>query len=218
MNTFASALLGASLLALGAAPALGQGCSIQNYCSTNATSLGVPAAMSSNGDCLFSNNNFTLIASPVPNDFGIFFYSAGRSAGGLGFPFGNGTRCVGNSSNPIARLPIVLATANTLTHTLDFGVFPFQAVQITPGTSWNFQAWFRDPAGGSPGFNLSDGLTVTFPGTLSLTSDDFNSCAGIDIGTWRKVDPLGDSAFDVIGAGTSDALLRIRRPTRRLRA
>ena len=35
--------------------------------------------------------------------------------------------------------------------------------QITPDSTWNFQLWYRDPMGpGGTGFNLSDGLSVTF--------------------------------------------------------
>jgi hypothetical protein len=34
--------------------------------------------------------------------------------------------------------------------------------QITAGSTWNFQFWFRDPVAGGASFNLSDGLGVTF--------------------------------------------------------
>ena len=34
--------------------------------------------------------------------------------------------------------------------------------QISAGSTWNFQFWYRDPAGGGAGFNLSDGLQLTF--------------------------------------------------------
>ena len=34
--------------------------------------------------------------------------------------------------------------------------------QITVGSSWAFQYWYRDPGFGSAGFNFSDGLWVTF--------------------------------------------------------
>jgi hypothetical protein len=33
---------------------------------------------------------------------------------------------------------------------------------FTPGSVWNFQAWFRDPVAGGANFDLSDGLEVTF--------------------------------------------------------
>ncbi|MBV21422.1 MAG: hypothetical protein CMJ61_04575, partial [Planctomycetaceae bacterium] len=34
---------------------------------------------------------------------------------------------------------------------------PFHA-----GETWNFQFWYRDPQGGGWGYNLSNGLEVTF--------------------------------------------------------
>jgi hypothetical protein len=34
--------------------------------------------------------------------------------------------------------------------------------QIVPGSTWHFQYWYRDPGGGGPGVDLSDGLRVTF--------------------------------------------------------
>lgn len=36
------------------------------------------------------------------------------------------------------------------------------APPIVPGSAHRFQAWYRDPAGGGAGFNLSDGLEVVF--------------------------------------------------------
>ncbi len=39
---------------------------------------------------------------------------------------------------------------------------PSAATQITSGSTWNFQAWFRDPIAGGSFFDMSDGLNVTF--------------------------------------------------------
>ena len=44
----------------------------------------------------------------------------------------------------------------------DADIFQLAATQITAGSTWNFSAWFRDPAAGGAFFNLSDGLEVTF--------------------------------------------------------
>ena len=33
---------------------------------------------------------------------------------------------------------------------------------FTPGSVWNFQAWFRDPTAGGSNFDLSDSLQVIF--------------------------------------------------------
>ena len=36
------------------------------------------------------------------------------------------------------------------------------AGEIRAGETWNFQFWYRDPAAGSPGFNLTAALSVKF--------------------------------------------------------
>ena len=49
-----------------------------------------------------------------------------------------------------------------MTFLLDNTNPPSAATQITAGSTWNFQAWFRDPAAGGAFFDLSDGLCLTF--------------------------------------------------------
>ena len=137
------------------------GCSITNFCSSTPNSTGAPAVMSTNGDCIVANNNLVLMAGPVPDQFGLFFYSAGQVAGGAGTPFGNGLQCVGGGP-PIQRLSIETATGNVLSHQVDFTNPPAASGQITPGSTWHFQAWFRDPAAGGAFFDLSDATTVVF--------------------------------------------------------
>jgi hypothetical protein len=39
---------------------------------------------------------------------------------------------------------------------------PPAAGALVPGSTWNFQAWFRDVAAGGSNFNLSNGLRITF--------------------------------------------------------
>jgi hypothetical protein len=39
---------------------------------------------------------------------------------------------------------------------------PVHSPQFQTGLTWNFQAWYRDPAGGASGYNLSDGLELMF--------------------------------------------------------
>jgi hypothetical protein len=47
---------------------------------------------------------------------------------------------------------------------IDFTQEPFNsgAFAVNPFSVWNFQFWYRDGAGGPFGFNLSDGLELTF--------------------------------------------------------
>ena len=137
-------------------------CGATNFCSSSANSTGSPAVIGFVGSCVTSDDDFTLIAGPLPDRYGIFFYSQGMTAGGSGLPFGNGTRCVGDSGATIFRLPPQLALGNSLERQLDFAAPPAAAGQIDAGSSWNFQAWFRDPAAGGAAFDLSDGLQVLF--------------------------------------------------------
>ena len=139
-----------------------QNCTTNNFCSSTPNSTGSPAIMSSNGDCVVPNNNFTLLAGPVPDQFGVFFYSDSQTAGGAGVPFGNGLKCVAAAGSQVYRLPVVQAVGGMLAYTVDFTNPPAAAGTITAGSTWYFQAWFRDPAGGGSFFNLSDGLGATF--------------------------------------------------------
>jgi len=132
-----------------------------NYCTSTPNSLGVPAVMSSEGgpSTYFASKPFTLVASPVPTGtMGLFFYGSGTTQ----VPLGNGFLCVSSGSMSIARLPPAVAQANALRHGLNFAAPPFAAAKILPGSTWNFQAWYRDPQAGGTGSNLSDGMTVHF--------------------------------------------------------
>ncbi|MEL6714045.1 MAG: hypothetical protein AAFP86_09740, partial [Planctomycetota bacterium] len=100
--------------------------------------------------------DFELVAlESVPFTFGIFFY--GPDATDL--PFGEGRLCVGGSI--VRLLPAVAATAfGDAVRPIDFQLPP--TVGLIAGSTWRFQYWYRDAAGGPSGFNTSDGLAVTF--------------------------------------------------------
>jgi len=126
-----------------------------NFCTLNPNSTGQPARIDALGSGSVALNTLRLQASPVPNQNGIFFYGPAVQLA----PFGNGFLCI---APPFGRLPIELATNNELVHELDNTQPPNAATQITPGSTWYFQAWFRDPAAGGAAFNLSDGLEALF--------------------------------------------------------
>jgi hypothetical protein len=114
------------------------------------------ATISSQGSNRISANDLELLTSGVPpGTSGMYFY--GQSPAFV--PFGNGYRCVGN---PLFRLPIQVAGMfGEVNYRLDYNALPAGG-SIAPGQTWNFQLWFRNPAGGGAGFNLSDGLRVQF--------------------------------------------------------
>jgi hypothetical protein len=62
----------------------------------------------------------------------------------------------------ILRLPVFKADeAGLAEYELDFGTSP--ASQLTTGSTWNFQHWYRNPGGPCGNqFNLSNAISVTF--------------------------------------------------------
>ena len=72
---------------------------------------------------------------------------------------GNGLRCVDGAA--LYRLPVQQPSGRVLTHAVEGTQAPASA-RLLPGSTWHFQAYFRDPAGGASGANLSDGISVEF--------------------------------------------------------
>ncbi len=130
--------------------------SAMNYCVSGPNSTGGAAVIYANGSLSVSANDLALFATPVvPSAPGIFFFGPNQAQ----VPFGNGTRCIGA---PITRLHVSFAgLLGGLEYSIDNQAAPVSG-SFVPGAVWNFQAWFRDSQGGGAGFDLSDGLQVTF--------------------------------------------------------
>lgn len=128
-----------------------------NYCVGAPNSTGVGAVIGWSGSLSVSANNFTLTCSQLPpNSSHLFFFGPQQTQS----TFGNGFRCVTGS---VVRLnpPVPATGAGTTTRTVDLTTAP-AAGNITPGATRYFQCWYRNPAAGGAGFNLSDGLGATF--------------------------------------------------------
>jgi carboxypeptidase T len=127
-----------------------------SYCTTSPNSAGSGALMSWAGSTGIGDNDFTLLTTDGPPDqFALFIFGVNENAN----PLGDGTLCIGA---PQQRLGVVLIDGvGQATRLVDFTVPP-AAGQFVSGSTWNFQLWYRDPSFGSFGFNLSDGLKVTF--------------------------------------------------------
>jgi hypothetical protein len=125
-----------------------------NYCQTSPNSVGSGATMSFAGQNFVAQNNFDLYAYGLPpNKLGVFFYGQNQA----NVPYGNGRRCVGN---PFFRLPSQVSNDfGDLFYHLDLTTLP-SGGQILPGQTWNFAAYYRDPAAGGANFNATDGLSV----------------------------------------------------------
>lgn len=135
-----------------------------SFCTSTTNSSGASALISASGSTSIAKNDFCLAVGTLPADApGIFFYGTTQ----LQVPFGNGFRCVGGT---VFQLwPATSAdAAGRMTKSVDLTQPPGGFVgggQVQAGASWNFQAWFREPgpvAGTNAGFDLSDGLEVTF--------------------------------------------------------
>jgi len=130
-------------------------CQPASYCMATANSTGFSAAMQTSDDCHTLSTGFTLTASPVPDEPGLFYFGTTQ----IQQPFGDGFRCVGGST--VRIWPPTFAAGGVLERSVDFGDAATGGL-IAPGSTWSFQAWYRDPAGAGSGFNLSDAISVTF--------------------------------------------------------
>lgn len=126
------------------------GVSGANYCQATPNSTGMAASLTACGSLSLAANDLTLSAYPVPNQFALFFHASAANQ----LPFGDGFLCATGS---VTRLnPPAQAVGHLVTRTLDL---PSDGV-LFAGT-YHFQCWYRDPAAGGSGFNLTDGVALT---------------------------------------------------------
>ncbi len=133
-------------------------CHTANYCPISPNSAGTGAVIASTGSTSIGAADFSVtVSGAIPNKYGIFFYGGDQDQA----PFGEGVRCV---KQPFYRLnPLILLDASGGgSKAIDFQNPPQPQAKINPGSTWNFQFWFRDPALGGSGFNTSNGLSVSF--------------------------------------------------------
>jgi hypothetical protein len=127
------------------------------FCVTSPNSAGDGARMSVSGSPSVASNDLVLRASGLPaNTPGVFHYGTP----GMASAFGDGVTCLGGS---LFRLDFVHADAGGFSvQAVDNTAPPVMAGALLPGTTWGFQLYYRDPAAGGTGFNLSDGVMVAF--------------------------------------------------------
>jgi hypothetical protein len=133
-----------------------------NFCSSSVNSTGMEALISATGSTSIAANDLVLHAETLPSgEPGIFYY--GRTE--IQATFGDGFRCIGlTTPGSIVRLfPFAVADpGGHMSFAVDNTMPPSMLGQIDAGETWKFQAWFRDPGAMGSGFNLSDGLSLTF--------------------------------------------------------
>ena len=130
------------------------------YCSSTPNSTGVAATMDVIGSADVASNDVEVLVRDVPpGQWGIVFMGA---TAGPGIPISGsqGSLCM-SQSTPIVRLATVLSNnANQMRRFLDLNS-NLMVGHVLPGSTWNFQAWFRDSNPG-PTTNTSDGMSVLF--------------------------------------------------------
>ena len=94
-----------------------------------------------------------------PNNLGLFLYAPQQAS----VPFGNGVLCLGGGLQRILP-PAFSDGAGNAVRLLDLQseALSTGAGAIAPGSTWNFQCWYRDPAAPPAQFNLSSAVQVAF--------------------------------------------------------
>lgn len=129
------------------------------YCAATPNSTGLPASIGWNGSTSIADNDYSLACYDLPPaTLGMFFLGQGQTQ----TAFGNGFRCV---SGTLYRLsPQPTNVFGDVERRIDFTQAPWNAGPgaLRAGSTWNAQFWYRNPAAGGAGFNLSDALSTTF--------------------------------------------------------
>ncbi len=131
------------------------------YCTANANSTGQPARIDHSGGQRVSENDFLLLTTSMPGGaFGYYFFGDGQTQSPLGGSMG--LLCVNGTA--VFRLPPIQSDPffGSAFYQLDFTDPATNAVNITAGSTWNFQMWFRDAIGGQATSNTTDALEVQF--------------------------------------------------------
>ncbi|MFT7671164.1 MAG: hypothetical protein ACI8X5_003881 [Planctomycetota bacterium] len=130
--------------------------SISNYCLASANSVGAGMTLTATGSSSFIANDLSFLGVGGPSgNFGVLFMGLNQSAS----LFGDGVLCV--AGGIIRYAPIQIGALTTVDLVVDNTAIP-AVTSILPGTTWNFQFWYRDPAAGGSGFNTTDAAQVNF--------------------------------------------------------
>ncbi len=132
-----------------------------NYCTATANSTGLPGELVASGTGSIAANDLVLGAIQCPpNSVGIFAMSPDQTQTSLG----NGNLCLGATTlGLIVRLPArPVDLLGIATFAYDNTAPPIPQGQVSAGETWNFQFLYRDLSAGGAGFNLTNGLSLTF--------------------------------------------------------
>ena len=128
----------------------------QAYCPNVPNSTGQPGQLTATGSSRIAAQDLTLSVRQCPaNRFGAFAMSSTRA----NQPLADGLMCLGAPRHRL--LPAVFTgPGGHAIYDLDFGD-PVIAGSLTAGSTWCFQFWYLDPAGGTSGSNFSNAIALT---------------------------------------------------------
>jgi hypothetical protein len=123
-----------------------------SYCQAGLSSAGI-GRISAWCSASAGEGRMMLLATPVPNQNGIFFHGANQAE----LPFGNGYLC---TTGGLVRGTIAKATGKLAKYRYD-NTDDRHALSAFVGSTRHFQYWFRDPQGGGAQFNTTDARSIT---------------------------------------------------------
>jgi len=133
----------------------------RRYCVTAPNSQTSGAVIGSTGSTSIAQDSLVLRATgAIPGGAGLFYCGNGAAQA----VFGDGWRCVGGNTSRLGPVQAADGTGTAI-RPVQLAQPPFASgpLHVLPGSLRYFQYWYRNPAGpGGTGFNLSDGLAVTF--------------------------------------------------------
>ena len=150
----------ATMASGGGGPAIGT-----EYCGPAPVNVsGLPGTIAAYGSTLTGENDVTLVATQLPtNTLGWFL--ASQVQGFTPNPGGSaGNLCLAGQVSRFNWFPLDTGAFGEMSLQLDLTRCPAPGgwTVITPGTTWNFQALFRDSVAGVGATNLSNAVTVQF--------------------------------------------------------
>ena len=137
-----------------------EGCGTTRYCTPAVpNSTGQPGMIDVTGSLVVADDDLTLTATQLPTTPNIGYFLMGQ---------GMNTSVPPGSAGPICVTPGLLRILPPVSNTNELpggfsrsvGTSGPQTSNITPGSTWNFQAWHRDFAAGTS--NLTDAVSATF--------------------------------------------------------
>lgn len=124
-----------------------------------ANSIGLGARLAAQGSASIAAADLVLRGQGlIPGQAALYFQGTTRTNAGNGVLFGDGLRCAGGT---VVRIQMrVTNPAGSSQTTVDVAA----AGLVSPGTTRNYQIWYRDPVGSPCGgiFNLSNGLEISW--------------------------------------------------------